>query len=109
MGISFSNIVLKPGKLSQEELFTKIKNGVYITDINGLHAGLNPESGDFSLQSEGYHVVDGKKAGPLTLITIAGNLFKVFNDVIAVGNDHKLTLSSNDVPSLAVKNIAVNS
>lgn len=109
MGISFSNIVLKPGKLSQEELFAKIKNGVYITDINGLHAGLNPESGDFSLQSEGYHVVDGKKAGPLTLITIAGNLFKVFNDVIAVGNDHKLTLSSNDVPSLAVKNIAVNS
>ncbi len=109
MGITFNNIVLKPGKLSQDDLFAKIKNGVYITDISGLHAGLNPESGDFSLQSEGYHVVDGKKAGPLTLITIAGNLFKLFNDVLALGNDSKLTLSSTNVPSIAVKNIAVNS
>lgn len=109
IGISFNNIVLKPGKLSQDELFAKIKNGVYITDISGLHAGLNAESGDFSLQSEGYHVVDGKKAGPLTLITVAGNLFKLFNDVIALGSDSKLTLSSTNVPSIAVKNLAVNS
>ena len=87
----------------------KIKNGVYITDISGLHAGLNADSGNFSLQSEGYLIKDGKKDSPLTLITIAGNLFNLFNDVIALGNDSKLTLSSNTVPSIAVKNIAVNS
>lgn len=109
IGISFGNLVLKPGKLSQEELFKKIKNGVYITDISGLHAGLNADSGNFSLQSEGYLIKDGKKDSPLTLITIAGNLFNLFNDVIALGNDSKLTLSSNTVPSIAVKNIAVNS
>ena len=108
MGISFNNIVLKPGKLSEEELFEKIKNGVYITSISGLHAGLNDTSGDFSLQAEGFHVKDGKKAGPLTLITIAGNLYDVFKDVIAVGNNSKLTLSSTNTPSIAVKNIAVN-
>jgi len=109
MGISYSNIVLKSGKLSEEELFKKIKNGVYITEISGLHAGLNPKSGDFSLQAQGFHVEDGLKKGPLTLITIAGNLFDVFNDVIAIGNNSKLTLSSFNVPSIAIKNLAVNS
>lgn len=109
MGISFSNIVLKPGKLSEEQLFEKVKNGVYITEINGLHAGLDPRSGDFSLQASGYFVTDGKKAGPLTLITVSGNLVKLFNDVIAVGNNSKLTLSSIDTPSIAFKNVGVSS
>lgn len=109
IGISFQNVVVKPGKLSEEALFEKIKNGVYITSISGLHAGLNPQSGDFSLQAEGFHVEDGKKVGPLTLITVAGNLFKVFNDVIAVGSNNELLISGIDCPSIAVKNLAVNS
>lgn len=108
MGISFSNIVLKPGKLTEEELFKKIKDGVYITEISGLHAGLNAESGDFSLQAQGFHIENGTKKGPLTLITVAGNLFTLFNDIIAVGNNSKLTLSSTNVPSIAIKNLAVN-
>lgn len=108
MGISFNNIVMKPGKLSEEELFAKVKDGVYITELNGLHAGLDATSGDFSLQSAGYLIKDGKKAGPLALFTIAGNLFKVFNDVIAVGNNSKLTLSSTNVPSIAVKNLKIS-
>lgn len=109
IGISFQNIVVKPGKLSEEELFEKIGNGVYITSISGLHAGLNPQSGDFSLQAEGFHVENGKKVGALTLITVAGNLFKIFNDVIAVGNNNELLVSGMDTPSIAVKNLAVNS
>ena len=92
-----------------EQLFEKVKNGVYITEINGLHAGLDPRSGDFSLQASGYFVTNGKKAGPLTLITVSGNLVKLFNDVIAVGNNSKLTLSSIDTPSIAFKNVGVSS
>ena len=108
MGIAFNNIVLKPGKLSEDELFAKIGDGIYLTEINGLHAGLNSQSGDFSLQSEGFLVKDGKKAGPLELFTVAGNLYKLFNDVIAVGNNSKLTLSSTNCPSIAVKNLKVS-
>ena len=108
MGIDFVNIVLKPGKLTEDELFSKIKDGVYITDVAGLHAGLNAQSGDFSLQAQGYHVKDGKKSGPLTLITVAGNLLSVFNDVIALGNNTKLSLSSINCPSIAIKNLKVS-
>lgn len=109
MDISFGNIVVKPGRLSEEELFKKIDNGIYVTDITGLHAGLNAISGSFSLQAEGFHIVDGKKDKPITLFTLSGNLFELFKDIIAIGNNSKLLLSSVTCPSIAFKNLKVSS
>lgn len=108
VGIGATNLTLKPGKLSEEELFAKAENGVYITSVAGLHAGLDPHSGDFSLEAEGFHIVNGKKAGPLTLVTIGGNLYKLFNDVLAVGNNSELQLNSTTTPSILVKGIKVS-
>ena len=99
-------IEMKPGKKSQEELFKEVGDGVYITDVQGLHAGLNPRSGNFSLQSTGFLIKDGKKDRPLDIITVSGNLVTLFNDVIAVGNDLKESIGSK-VPSVIVKKIAV--
>lgn len=99
-------IEMKPGKKSQEELFKEVGDGVYITDVQGLHAGLNPRSGNFSLQSTGFLIKDGKKDRPLDIITVSGNLVTLFNDVIAVGNDLKESIGSK-VPSVIVKRIAV--
>jgi len=108
MGISSINLTVKPGKLTKEQLFAKIKNGVYISSVTGLHAGLNPKSGDFSLEAEGFKVVDGKQAEPLTLITVAGNLMSVFKDVIAIGSDYERKTSSVGAPSIAIKGIKVS-
>jgi PmbA protein len=108
VGVGFNNIVMKPGKLSLEDLFAKVGNGVYITELMGVHAGLNPQSGNFSLQANGFMVVDGKKSTPLTLITVAGNLVDVFMDVTAVGNDQKLLLSGYNIPSVMIKKLAVS-
>ena len=108
IGVDVVNLYLKPGKLSKEDLFNKIKKGVYITSITGLHAGLNPQSGDFSLQAEGYIVEDGKVTSPLSLITIGGNLVSVLKDVIAVGNNPELQLNGTTAPSIAIKNLKVS-
>lgn len=102
------NLTLKPGKLSEEELISRVKNGVYISNISGLHAGLNAQSGNFSLEAEGYHIVDGKKSGPLTLITVGGNIYQLFKDIIAVGNNSETQLSSTTAPSIAVKGLKVS-
>ena len=104
-GVGFDCLVVKPGKLSEEELFEKVGNGLYITSLDGLHAGLNATSGDFSLQAQGYEIKDGKIRGALGLFTVSGNLFTIFNDILAVGNNSKLLLSSNTVPSIAIKHL----
>ena len=74
----------------------------------GLHAGLNAKSGDFSLQAQGFMIEDGKLTKPLSQIVVAGNLFQLFKDVVEVGSDTKLLLSSNEVPSLLIKKLQVN-
>ena len=106
---SFVNAIVKPGKKSEEELFASIKEGVYITSLEGLHAGMNPKSGNFSLQAEGFMIRDGKKAEPLALITLAGNLVELFMSVKEVANNSELDLRSGVTsPSMRIGKLAVS-
>ena len=107
-GISTAFLSLKPGKKSQEELFQEVGNGVFITDVSGLHAGLNPQSGNFSLQSTGFMIENGKKGKPLDLITVSGNLLEVFKDVVEVGNDVTVSPSGVSAESVLIKKLAVS-
>ncbi len=108
MGTSTFFLALKPGKKSQEELFKEVGNGVYITDVSGLHAGLNPQSGNFSLQSTGFLIKDGKKDRPLDVITVSGNLIEIFKDVLEVGSDEKVFPEGSSCSSLLIKKIVVS-
>ena len=107
IGTSTTYLCLKPGKKSLEELFQEVRNGVYITGVSGLHAGLNPQSGNFSLQAEGFLIKDGKKDRGLDIITVSGNLMKLFADILEVGNDVKVTTGGTQVESVLVKSIGV--
>ena len=107
MGISTTNIVLKPGKKSLDELFAEVGNGVYITHLSGLHAGMNSQSGNFSLQAEGFLIKDGKKDRALDLITVSGNLFDLFNDVKAIGSDSESLPGGTTTPSIYFKKLMV--
>lgn len=108
VGTSTWFLEMKPGKKSLEELFQIIGNGVYITSVQGLHAGLNAMSGNFSLQANGFLIKDGKKDRSLDIITISGNLMDVFKDITYVGNDAKVFSSAIKVPSVVIKKIVVS-
>ena len=108
MGTSASFLLLKPGRKSEEELFKEIGDGVLITEVSGLHAGLNAQSGNFSLQSTGYLIKDGKRDRPLDIITVSGNLLEVFNDVLEVGSNLESSPSGVACSSLLIKKIAVS-
>ena len=107
-GIGSTFLSLKPGKKSQEELFKEVGNGVFITDVSGLHAGLNPQSGNFSLQSTGFLIENGKKGKPLDLITVSGNLLEVFKDILEVGNDVTVSPAGVSAESVLIKKLAVS-
>lgn len=108
IGISISNIILKPGRKSVEDVMKDVELGFYLTEVQGLHSGLNPTSGDFSLQASGFMIRDGKFAEAVNLVTIAGNLQKLFLDVKAVANENELQLSSYTTSSILVKKLAVS-
>ncbi len=108
MGVSPCYLVLKPGKKNQEELFKQVGDGVYISDVQGLHAGLNAQSGNFSLQSTGFLIKDGKKDRGLDIITVSGNLVDIFKDVVEVGSDVETSPSGVSAPSVMIKKIVVS-
>ena len=79
-------MVLQPGTLTEEELLKKAGSGVYIDSLGGLHAGANPITGDFSLQSAGYMIEDGVKTRAVRSFTVAGNFYTLLQNIVALSD-----------------------
>ena len=110
IGISPSNFYVEKGSRTLEEMISDIKTGIMITELQGLHSGLNPISGDFSLAALGYEIKEGKIAGPVEQITVAGNYFEMLKDIEEVGSDLKFGLPGEAYigsPSLKIKKLSI--
>lgn len=90
VGIRPFTMYLEGGELTEEQLLEKAGNGVYITDLSGLHAGADPISGDFSLQSAGYMIENGKKTRYVKSFTVAGNFYDLLKNIVALANNSHL-------------------
>ncbi len=108
VAVSPMNCYIAPGEKSLDELQEEMGEGVVITSLQGLHAGINPVTTDFSLQCSGYYVKDGKKDHSVSLITIAGNLIKMLKNVKAVGSDLDFEYRSIATPSIYVGEAAIS-
>lgn len=80
-------ISINPGALSQAEILRQVGTGLFVQSVTGLHSGVNPVSGDFSVGAEGLMIRDGALAEPVREITIASTLQRMLKEVVAVGND----------------------
>lgn len=101
-------ITLKKGKLDLDQLFSKVNNGIYITNLEGIGTGINSQSGDYSLQAAGYLIKDGKLSSCIPLMTLSGNILKDLNRVGEVGSDNKLTYYGVNTPSLILKKVSIS-
>jgi PmbA protein len=108
IGVSPTNLYLKPGNQSLDEMIAGVEKGLFITKCAGLHSGLNPISGSFNLQATGYLIENGKKTQPVTLIVVSGNFFEMLNEVEIVGNDLIKNLMGVGAPSIKVKSLMVS-
>lgn len=108
IGVSGANLYIAPGKTSKEDLIASIDEGLLITNLEGLHAGVNSISGDFSLKASGYLIEKGKVGRAVTLIVISGNFFKLLNDISEVGNDLELRHSRIGAPSIKFNSVAIS-
>lgn len=82
-----------PGSLSEAALLERAGTGVYIDTLEGLHAGANAVSGDFSLQSAGYLIENGQKTTHVKAFTVAGNFYDLLKNIAAVADNVKLPMA----------------
>ena len=102
--VSTSNLVVGAGTLDLEGLLGEAGEGVFITDVAGLHSGVNPVSGDFSVGASGRAIRAGELAEPLREFTIASDLVSMLTAVRAAGTDARWVPFGGSVstPSLLV-------
>jgi len=102
-GGSTSNFYLEKGKLSPAELIADIKSGLYITDLIGF--GVNGVTGDYSRGASGFWIENGKKAWPVSGITVAGNLKDMFLNMTAA-NDLQFKGATN-APTVRIEGMTI--
>ncbi|MGM0419404.1 MAG: TldD/PmbA family protein [Bacillota bacterium] len=110
VGIAPTNLYIKPGSHSLEQLQQQAGKVLLITDLQGLHSGANAISGDFSLSAEGHLLEDGKMIHPVEQITISGNFLELLQLVVAIGDDLEMGSPGRGhigSPSLFIEKMAV--
>ena len=88
--VSTSNLVVAPGAKSFEELLAEAGDGVYVTDVAGLHSGVNPVSGTFSVGATGRLIEGGQLAAPADEFTIASDLQSMLKAITAAASESAL-------------------
>ena len=108
VGTSPFTMYIAAGDMTEEELLEKVGEGVYINSLGGLHAGADPISGDFSLQSAGFMIRDGKKAEYVKSFTVAGNFYELLKNVVAVASNLELSgMGRFGAPSVWVDGLSI--
>jgi PmbA protein len=80
-------VVLSPGTLDQGAILSDVGTGIYVQSVTGVHSGVNPVSGDFSVGAEGLMVRTGELAEPVREATVASTLQRMLLSIRHVGAD----------------------
>ena len=101
----------KGGAGTCEDIFKAAGKGIYVTSLNGLHAGADAVTGDFSIASEGFWIEGGEKRHAIKNFTISGNFYELLHKITLVGDDLEfLTPRANGcfgAPTVLIKDISV--
>jgi PmbA protein len=111
VSINANNLYIQTGDVSLDDMIAGTERGLLITEMQGLHAGTNAVSGDFSLSALGHLIEHGKITRPVNQITISGNFLTLLNDVEAIGNDLRfdgLSRGACGSPSLKIKSLTIS-
>lgn len=101
-----SNVIIAPGNMSLEAMIKDVKYGVLVDQVLGGGQS-NVLAGEFSVNIDlGYLIENGEIVGRVKDCMFAGNVFEVFNNIVAIG-DRAEWHGSTKVPPFYFKAINV--
>lgn len=106
-GVGAAAMTLAAGNRSQAELLADVGDGVFIQEVSGLHSGVNPVSGDFSVGATGLAITGGAFGPPFREATIASTIQRMLLDVVAVGSDLRWMPSGPAGVSLVIRDVSL--
>ena len=107
-GVGAGALAVAPGTGTHEEVLAGVEHGLFVTSMAGLHSGVNPVSGDFSVGVEGLMVQGGALAEPIREATIASTMQRLLLDISAVGADLEWLPDGSGGVTLVIPDIALS-
>ncbi|MEK6947695.1 MAG: TldD/PmbA family protein [Nanoarchaeota archaeon] len=84
--ISTTNVLMKTGNKTEEKILNSVDKLIYVKNLIGTHT-VDSTTGDFSLGvMEGHIYEKGEMKYAVKDTMIAGNFYKMMNDIISIGN-----------------------
>ena len=107
--VGASNLLVAPGEEDPAELLKAAGDGLYVTSVAGLHSGVNPVSGSFSVGATGRLIRCGELAEPAREMTIASDLLAMLQGVESAARDARWVPFGGSVraPTLLVGEMTV--
>lgn len=109
--LPYNFYVEKGGAGTCDDIFKKVENGIYVTALNGTHAGADVVTGDFSLAAEGFLIAEGEKRHAVKNFTISGNFYELLQKIALVGGDLEFSAPHGGccfgAPTVMIQNISV--
>jgi PmbA protein len=97
-----------PGTRSPEQILAEVGDGLLVQSVSGVHSGVNPVSGDFSVGAEGILIHGGELAGPVREFTIASTIQRMLGGIVTIGNDLERLPSSAAGLTLAIADVSMS-
>ncbi len=93
---------------SLEDLIGAVTLGVFVFSLAGLHSGVNPISGDFSVGVTGRMIRDGALAEPISECTLGSTLQRLLLGIALVGSDRIYMPSGSTAPSMVISGVRLS-
>ncbi|HOT78760.1 MAG TPA: TldD/PmbA family protein [Microthrixaceae bacterium] len=107
-GVGAQVLVMEPGARSFDELVASVDHGLYVSGFSGLHSGVNPVSGDFSVGADGLMIRNGAIAEPVREMTLASTIQRLLLDIVEVGGDLEWLSSGDAAASLIIADVSMS-
>ncbi len=101
-------LILSPGDLGADEILGAVSEGVYVQSVSGIHSGVNPVSGDFSVGAEGLMIRGGVLAEPVREATVASTMQRMLQSVVQIGRDLRWLPGSAAGQTLAIADMQLS-
>jgi len=101
-------LVLAPGAWGHDEIVAAVGDGLYVQSITGVHSGVNPVSGDFSVGAEGLKIEGGVLSQPVREVTVASTLQRMLQSVVEIGGDLRWLPGVAAGQTLAIADMALS-
>lgn len=103
-----TNLFLLPSSKPVEEVITGVDKGLYVTNTMNT-GGINPVNGDYSVGASGLWVENGEIKGPVTGVTVAGNMMDMLHEIRDVAQDLRFIPISDSIgaPTFVVEGMTI--